>query len=317
MKIAEFLPAIPNQLWDLAAQIGVSHAICKCAPDLTGLKAPDDFESLRVIHERFAEQGFKLAGLEGDQFDMNRIKFGLPGREADVERYRNMLANMGRLGIPLLCYNFMAGIGWHRNDTAFPLRGGALGSSFDRRTTPDTLTEFGTLDKEALWENYAWFIEQVMPAAEAAGVKMGLHPDDPPVDSLRGIARIMSSTGGFRRALSLSNSPSHGLTYCQANFTLLGDADRTLLREFRERVHFVHFRDVRGTAECFHETFHDDGPTDMAAMIRLYREIGFEGPIRVDHVPSMAGEANDHPGYGALGRLFAVGYLKGILDATA
>ena len=316
MKIAEFLPATPNQLWDLAAQMGVSHAICKCAPDLTGLKAPDDFESLRVIHERFAERGFKLAGLEGDQFDMNRIKFGLSGREADVERYRNMLANMGRLGIPLLCYNFMAGIGWHRNDTAFPLRGGALGSSFDRRTTPDTLTEFGTLDKEALWENYAWFIEQVMPAAEAAGVKMGLHPDDPPVESLRGIARIMSSTKGFRRALSLSSSPSHGLTYCQANFTLLGDADRTLLREFRERVHFVHFRDVRGTAECFHETFHDDGPTDMAAMIRLYREIGFEGPIRVDHVPPMAGEANGHPGYGALGRLFAVGYLKGILDAT-
>lgn len=317
MKIAEFLPAIPNRLWDLAAQIGVRHAICKCAPDLTGLKAPDDFESLRVIHERFAERGFTLAGLEGDQFDMNRIKFGLPGREADVERYRKMLENMGRLGIPLLCYNFMAGIGWHRNDTAFPLRGGALGSSFDRRTTPDTLTEFGALGKEALWENYAWFIEQVMPAAEAAGVKMGLHPDDPPVDSLRGIARIMSSTEGFRCALSLSSSPSHGLTYCQANFTLLGDADRSLLREFRERVHFVHFRDVRGTAECFHETFHDDGPTDMAAMIRLYREIGFEGPIRVDHVPTMAGEANDHPGYGALGRLFAVGYLKGILDATA
>jgi mannonate dehydratase len=317
MKIAEFLPANPNRLWDLAAQIGVRHAICKCAPDLTGLKAPDDFDSLCVIHERFAERGFMLSGLEGDQFDMHRIKFGLPGREADVERYRKMLENMGRLGIPLLCYNFMAGIGWHRNDTAFPLRGGALGSSFDRRTTPDTLTEFGALGKEALWENYAWFIEQVMPAAEAAGVKMGLHPDDPPVDSLRGIARIMSSTEGFRPALSLSSSPSHGLTYCQANFTLLGDADRTLLREFRERVHFVHFRDVRGTAECFHETFHDDGPTDMAAMIRLYREIGFEGPIRVDHVPTMAGEANDHPGYGALGRLFAVGYLKGILDATA
>ena len=236
---------------------------------------------------------------------------------SDVERYRNMLANMGRLGIPLLCYNFMAGIGWHRNDTAFPLRGGALGSSFDRRATPDTLTESGALDKETLWENYAWFIEQVMPAAEAAGVKMGLHPDDPPVDSLRGIARIMSSSEGIRRALSLSSSPSHGLTYCQANFTLLGDADRSLLREFRERVYFVHFRDVRGTAECFHETFHDDGPTDMAAIIRLYREIGFEGPIRVDHVPTMAGEANDHPGYGALGRLFAVGYLKGILDATA
>lgn len=314
MIVAEFLPATPDRLWDLAAQVGVRHAICKCAPELTGLQAPDDFASLQIIRDRFADRGFTLAGLEGDQFDMSRIKFGRPGREADAERYRNMLANMGRLGIPLLCYNFMAGIGWYRTDTAFPLRGGALGSQFEQRETPHTPTEHGTLDAEALRENYAWFIEQVMPAAEAAGVKMGLHPDDPPVPELRGIARIMSSTQGIRHALSLSDSPSHGLTYCQANFTLLGDADRSLLRECQDRVVFVHFRDVAGTAGSFHETFHDDGPSDMPAMIRLYRELGFQGPIRVDHVPTMAGEDNTHPGYGALGRLFAVGYLKGILD---
>jgi len=153
-----------------------------------------------------------------------------------------------------------------------------------------------------------------MPAAETAGVKMGLHPDDPPVPALRGIARILNSPANIRRALALSRSPSHGLTYCQANFTLLGDGDRSLLREFRDRVVFVHFRDVEGTAASFHETFHDNGPTNMPGMIRLYHDLGFMGPIRVDHVPTLAGESNDAPGYALLGRLFAIGYLVGILQ---
>jgi mannonate dehydratase len=314
MVIAEFLPAKPNRLWEFSSQMGVRHAICKCAPELTGQKAPDDFDALRIIQERFAERGFTLAGLEGDEFDMTRIKLGLPGRDADAERYRRMLGNMGRLGIPLLCYNFMAGIGWHRSSADYPLRGGALTSRFDLREVPGTLTEYGRVTPEQMWDNYAWFLEQVMPAAEAAGVRMGLHPDDPPVPELRGLARIMSSPQGIRRALALSSSPSHGLTYCQANFTLLGDGDRTLLRAFKDRVVFVHFRDVAGTADSFYETFHDDGPTDMPGMIRLYRELGVRCPVRVDHVPTLAGEANDTPGYAMLGRLFAVGYLKGILD---
>ena len=316
MKIAEFLPANPNRLWDYAAQLGVRYAICKCAPDLTGLNAPDDVDALRTIQERFAARGFELIGLEGDEFDMHRIKLGLPGREADAARYRRMLANMGRLGIPLLCYNFMAGIGWHRSTPDYPLRGGALTSRFDLNDVPNSLTEHGRVEPERMWANYAWFIAQVMPAAEAAGVKMALHPDDPPVPELRGIARIMSTPEGIRRAMALSNSPNHGITYCQANFSLLGDADRSLLRELRARVFFVHFRDVEGTPDAFHETFHDDGPTDMPGMIRLYREIGFDGPVRVDHVPTLAGEANDTPGYATLGRLFAIGYLKGIMDAV-
>lgn len=317
MVIAEFLPATPSRLWELSAQMGVRHAICKCAPELTGLKAPDDLDSLRIIHERFAERGFALIGLEGDEFDMQRIKLGLPGREEDAERYCRMLENMGRLDIPLLCYNFMAGIGWHRSKADFPLRGGALTSQFDLRDMPGSLTEYGHVEAERMWDNYAWFIEQVMPTAEASGVRMGLHPDDPPVAELRGIARIMNSPEGIRRAMALSNSPSHGITYCQANFQLLGDTNRSLLREFSNRIMFVHFRDVEGTAESFHETFHDNGPTDMPGMIRLYQNIGFDGPIRVDHVPTMAGEGNENPGYAMLGRLFAIGYLKGILDTLS
>jgi mannonate dehydratase len=246
---------------------------------------------------------------------MQRIKLGLSGRDEDLDRYCRMLENMGRLGIPLLCYNFMAGIGWHRSEPDTPLRGGALTTSFDLRDVPQALTAAGEVSAERMWENYRVFIERVMPVADASGVTMGLHPDDPPVPVLRGIARILSSPGGIRRAMALSDSPNHAITYCQATFKLLGDHDRALLREFRDRIAFVHFRDVDGPAERFHETFHDDGPTDMPGMIRLYHELGFAGPIRVDHVPALAGEANDTPGYGMLGRLFAVGYLKGILDA--
>ena len=316
MIITEFLPARPSRLWDWCRQLGVTHAICKCAPELTGLPAPWDIDALRTIHRRFADSGLVLHGLEGDPFDMQRIKLGQTGRDEDLEHYRQMLRNMGELGIPLLCYNFMAGIGWHRSQSNAVTRGGALTTRFDLRDVPADLTNAGEVSAECMRSNYAYFLKAVLPAAEASGVKMGLHPDDPPIPCLRGIARILSSSADIDRALALSASPSHGVTFCQANFKLMGADLEATVRKLAaaRRLFFVHFRDVRGTAEAFEETFHDDGPTDMPAMIRLYHEVGFDGPIRMDHVPTLAGEANDNPGYGALGRLFAVGYLKGILQ---
>lgn len=139
MILADFLPAIPDRSWKLAQQVGVTHAIVKAAPELTGLKAPDHLESLRKIQTRFAEGGFQLIGLEGDQFDMQRIKLGLDGRDEDLERYRQMLHNLGELGIPLLCYNFMATIGWCRTEVKVPTRE-ALGQtdSTQRNSMPRT-----------------------------------------------------------------------------------------------------------------------------------------------------------------------------------
>ena len=318
MKIAEFLPAIPNRLWDLTAQIGVTHAICKCAPDLTGLKAPDDLESLRIIQERFAERGFTLAGLEGDQFDMSRIKMGLPGRDEDLERYRKMLRNMAELGIPLLCYNFMAGTGWYRGTERIG-RGGARCTSFSLAETPAVLPG-APLEAEKLWENYEYFLRAVLPEAERLGIRMGLHPDDPPLPSLGGIARIFGSVDGFDRAYSILPCQANAVTYCQANFKLMGADLSATARHFGDRIAFVHIRDVNGTAEDFVELFHDEGSVDQLALFHLYRELGLEVPFRCDHVPTMEGEGNEPgfvPGYGTLGRLFANGYLKGLLQASA
>lgn len=308
----------PDEKWALCRQMGVRYAVAKLAPELTDEEAPWHFASLQKSYEKFKAEGFDLIGLEGDQFDMNRIKFGNPGREEDVEKYCMMLENMGRLGIKLLCYNFMAGIGWFRTKTDIAERGGALVSGFSALAAMEQgLTDFGELTEEKLWENYKWFLNKVLPVAEKNGVKLALHPDDPPISPLRGIARIFTSAAQFRKALALSNSPSHGLTFCQGSFVTMGEDILPLIQEFgtQNKIHFVHIRDVQGDRTDFRETFHDNGPTDMIAAFKAYQLANVETAIRSDHVPTMYGENNGQHGYGMKGNLFGIGYMKGIMEA--
>ncbi len=317
MILADFLPPKRDRSWDFARQVGVTHAIARCHPRDTGLNPPWDRDALRTVQRQFADAGITLTGLEGDEFDMRRIKLGLDGRDEDLALYCRMLANLGELGIGLLCYNFMATIGWCRTHTHVPTRGGALTNRFQLSALdPNPVAAEDQVSAEQLWENYCYFLRAVLPAAEKAGVKMGLHPDDPPLSPLRGVGRIFSTPEGFARALALSDSPAHRLTFCQANFVAMGCDIAATARRFADRIAFVHFRDIDGTATDFTETFHDAGPTDMPAMLRLYHELGFRGPIRVDHVPSLSGEEGLPHGYAYLGRLFALGYMKGILDTA-
>jgi mannonate dehydratase len=317
MILADFLPPKRDRSWDFARQVGVTHVIARCHPRDTGLNPPWDIDALRTVQRNFADAGLRLIGLEGDEFDMRRIKLGLDGRDEDLALYQRMLGNMGELGIGLLCYNFMATIGWCRTDGRVPARGGAITNRFQLSALdPTPVPAEDRVTEEKLWENYAYFLRAVLPAAEKAGVQLGLHPDDPPVSPLRGVGRIFTRPEAFERALALSDSPSHRVTYCQANFKAMGCDVPATARRLAPRIAYVHFRDIEGTAEDFTETFHDNGPTDMPAMLRLYAELGFRGPIRVDHVPSLAGEENLPHGYAYLGRLFAIGYMKGILDSA-
>ena len=126
----------------------------------------------------------------------------------------------------------------------------------------------------------------------------------------------MRSADNFQRLLELAPSPMNGITLCQGNFTLMTDDLPALIRQFGEKIFFVHMRDVAGVPEKFEETFHDAGKTDMVACMRAYRDIGFSGVLRPDHVPTMAGDDNEDAGYSAIGRLYAIGYLKGILEVV-
>jgi mannonate dehydratase len=145
-----------------------------------------------------------------------------------------------------------------------------------------------------------------------------MHPDDPPLSPLRGIGRIMRTLDNFQRLLDMAPSPSNGITFCQGNFALITDDLPATIRRFgaQKKIFFVHFRDVRGTVEKYEETFHDDGPTDLLECLRAYRDIGYEGVLRPDHVPTLEGDSNDNPGYSSIGRLFAVGYIKGLREAV-
>jgi mannonate dehydratase len=218
-----------------------------------------------------------------------------------------------------MCYNWMAGFGWMRTSTTIPSRGGALVTGYDHSLMQDAPpSEYGTITEEALWENITDFLHRVVPVAEKAKVKLAVHPDDPPITPIRGIGRILINPDAFQRVIDIAPSPYNGITFCQGNFSAMGADVPAEIRRFGEQgqIHFVHFRDVRGDPAKFEETFHDAGQTDMFATMRAYQEIGFEGPMRPDHVPTMAGEDNTHPGYEVLGRLYAIGYIKGLIEGV-
>jgi len=306
----------PDEKWDLCKQMGIDDAIAKLAPSITGMSSIDNYDSFAKSKDVYEANGFNLIGLEGDQIEMTRIKLGLEGKEADIEKYCRILENMGRLGVKLLCYNFMYP-GWYRTHKSLLERGGATVSGFSYEDAlKEPISKYAPISEMQLWENYQYFIEQVMPVAEANGVQMALHPDDPPVSPLHGISRILTSAKAIKKALSFSESPFHGLTFCQGTFTTMGEDVHSLIHEFGEKkkIFFVHIRDVVGTPNNFRETFHDNGPTDMYKMMKAYKAIGFKGPLRSDHVPTMAGENNKHVGYEIKGNLFGIGYIKGLMD---
>jgi mannonate dehydratase len=312
MKLGMMLPARECLQWKIAAQLGVKYAITKAAPEITGLSDPSDYSSLKAVRSAFAENGLELYGLEGDEFDMSRIKLGLDGRDEDIEKYKKMLKNMGALGIKMLCYNFMAGVGWYRTDTDIAERGGAMACGFNVGKAEKTNLK---ITAEKMWENYEYFLRAVMPAAEAAGVVMCMHPDDPPIPELCGYSRIMINAGAYRRAMGISDSPSHKITFCQSCFKLAGDDVFGLIKEFGGRIHFLHFRDVIGEAYNFRETFHDNGTTDMVKLMKYAQKYAPECIVRADHTPTMAGEEGSETGYAVLGNVFAAGYIRGIAEA--
>lgn len=318
IEIAEMLPSQPTPLWRLVKQVGVSHAVGGLPREQRGGEQPWDFMPLLRLKKRFEDAGFQFSVIESSP-PMNNIRLGLPGRDEEIEHFCTLLRNMGRLGIPAICYNFMAVMNWMRTSTTTPSRGGALVTSYDHEAMRNApLTDAGVVPEERLWENLQYFLERVVPVAEEAKVKLALHPDDPPLSPIRGIGRVMRSLEAFQRVIDMVPSEVNGITMCQGNFALMTDDLPAAIRHFgrQDRIHFVHFRDVRGTPERFEETFHDDGQTDMLACMRAYKEIGFEGVLRPDHVPTLEGDSNDHAGYSSIGRLFAIGYIKGLREAV-
>ncbi|MBR4611529.1 MAG: mannonate dehydratase [Kiritimatiellae bacterium] len=312
MIITDYFRSDRDLTWDYALQCGVTHGVVR-------LPETPDFDPANRSHWRTVVERFRAAGIRPLVVEPlpnalhDHIKLGDALRDECIEKALAMFPIMEKFGFTTLCANFMAAIGWTRTSQDLPDRGGALVTGFDEtsfRAPPGT----PTIDDDKLWDNLAIFLRAAVPVAERHGIRIAIHPDDPPLPRLGPVARILRSAAAFERAWSLAPSPCLGATFCQATFAMMGEDVYSLVPRWKDKIFFVHFRNARGTASSFRETFHDEGQLDMARLIRLYEDnLPADTPVRVDHVPAM-GAADARDGYGATGRLFAIGYLKGLME---
>ncbi len=324
IQIAEILlEQPPHPFWRRLNQVGVNHAVGvlpRGSSDWRGTpgELPWEYGPLAVYKEQIEEANFTLDVIE-DNPPMDDVRLGRAGRDEEIEQVCTLIRNMGKLGIPVLCYNWMAVFGWLRTSVAAAGRGGAEVTAYDHALLANAPPpNVGTVTEEQLWQALGYFLERVVPVAEQADVRLAMHPDDPPVPQIRGIARIMRSVDAFQRLVELVPSEVNGITFCQGNFTLMTGDVPEVIRQFGEqdKIFFVHFRDVRGTRENYVETFHEEGQTDMLACMRAYRDVGFEGVLRSDHVPTLEGDTAEVPGYSRDARLQAIGYITGLREAA-
>lgn len=313
MRLASVLTPLNDHHLALAAQCGVEEITVRYpGPELVPLL------QTKAQIERY---GMKLGIVEG-YLPIEKLKLGRDDG-SDMAAMKLLLQHMSEAEIPLLCYNFMAGTDWVRTKLDAKERGGALVTAFDLREAEKamslsaTASQIGseTISADTLWTNLEHMLAELVPEAEKRGVTLVMHPDDPPLPVFAGKARIMNSVENFERLMRIAPSRHNAICFCQGTFAAMGVDIPATIRRLGAHIRYVHFRDVRGTAEAFAETFHDNGPTDMAAAMRAYRDIGFNGPMRPDHVPQLDGEENGEPGYTMMGRLFAYGYMRGLMQA--
>jgi len=312
MKLSMVVNPFNERNLQLAAQVGVSEIVLT----YPGLNLAQ-FRAARGMVESF---GMKLTHLERK---IPHLKFvhNLPGRDEQIDEFKSLIRMMAETGMEVLCYNWMPDEDWQRTSCDVLERGGARVTEFNLADVGRNVTDADGCPPEPtpaiqLWENIEYFLDQVLPVAEEAGIRLALHPDDPPLPELLGQPRVIISNEALQRVVDLAPSPCNGVCYCVGSLAPAGVDVIAGIQKLAKKIFFVHARNVRGTAEHFTETWHDNGDIDMPAVIRTLYETGYQGTLRPDHAPSMAGESNETPGYEMLGRLYAAGYLRGLMQTV-
>lgn len=306
-----------------AKQIGVS-GVQMNTPLLPAEDGYWKYEDLAAIRRRCESYGLRLEALENVPIHFYQgAMLGLPNRDEQIENYQKTIRNMGKAEIPLLGYHWMPNGVWRTPDAAG--RGGVRVTAFDMalidamplvagaRHVEDFQDE--TVSAEQMWENYAYFIRAVLPVAEEAGVRLALHPDDPPVPELGGIARLFYNADGFKRAMEeVAPSPNHGLDFCMGCFSEMGPGVIESIEYFgkRGKLFYVHFRDVQGCVPVFQECFLGEGNVNVVQAMCTLKKVGFTGFIIDDHVPRLIDDSD----WNHRGHAHATAYILGLLEAV-
>jgi mannonate dehydratase len=275
------------------------------------------YASRRALFERY---GLRIYGFgNSDVHNQPAIVLNLPDRDRKVEEYKRHLQALGRAGIPYTTYAHMANGIWSTEPET--TRGGARARAFDlararagrwrENVYALPLTNGREYTEEELWDNFARFIREVAPVAEEAGVRIGIHPDDPPIPRLGGVPRIFSRFDDYKRALEIANSPNVGVCLCLGCWLEGGEA---MGASPVEAIHYfgrqgklfkIHFRNVSAPLPHFVETFVDNGYADMYQLMKALQEVGFSGVAIPDHIPQMAGDRR-------LGAAYTIGYMRAL-----
>jgi mannonate dehydratase len=274
------------------------------------------FGHIRSTQQRFAKFGIKIYSAVHYAYRSTRLQLGQPGRDQDIERYRTFLRDIGRLEIPISSYDFHPANTYTTKNVE---RRGYTAREFD-------LADFrARVEKQAfereysaddIWANYTYFMKAVLPMAEEAHVKLALHPDDPPVAKMNGVAKILTHYDGYHRAEQIAgNSKYWGLTFCVGTWSEGGDKMGKnvfeMIRDFggRGKLFEVHFRNVTGPMPHFVETFPDDGYMDMYQVMKALRQVRFDGAAEPDHVPQLTGDTGLH----RAGTAYCIAYMRALL----
>ena len=332
--------ALTEEKLRFAAQIGAS-GIQMNNPTLPGAARWEE-KDVRALVDQVEAFGLKFEAIENVPTHFyHKVMLGLPGRDEQIENYNATVRAVGRAGVPVLGYHFMPNSVW-RTERMAPTRGGAGATQFiqsvvDAAENTDALRQFmpttlghaasmpvfgknePVITEDQMWSNYKYFIDAVLPVAEQEGVKLALHPDDPPVPMLGGVARLFYRPSGFARAYELSGgSPAWALDLCLGCCSEMpgGKANVHELIEFfapKGRIAYIHFRDVQGTVPEFTECFIGDGNFDPAEVMAQLVRTGFDGFLLDDHVPHMDGDSD----WNHRGRAHAIGYMQGLIRMSA
>ena len=297
-------------------QIGLHYARVNFDPERSS------FDDLRRTHERFARFGLNIYSGVHYAYRQTEVQLGQPGRDKYIEAYQTFLRDIGKLGVAIASYDFHPANTYTTAEVETPraytsrefnlpdFRSKVEKQRFDREYTADEI-----------WENYTYFMKAVLPVAKEAGVKLALHPDDPPLAKMNGVAKLFVHYDGYRRAEQIADqiegkgSPHWGLTFCVGTWSeggqQMGKNVFEMIQDFggRNKIQEIHFRSVTGPLPHFVETFPDEGYLDMYQVMKALRQVRFNGMMVPDHVPALVGDKDIH----RAGTAYCIAYMRALL----
>lgn len=298
-------------------------------------------DKLQALRDRIESVGLKFEVVESVPVHED-IKQGKPSRDRLIANFQQNIRNCAAVGVKVICYNFMPVFDWTRTSVATTLPDGSQTLSFDaeevQQIDPEQgialpgwdasykpeelkkiLAEYKDISEEQLWANLEYFLKAIIPVAEEAGIRMAMHPDDPP-RPIFGLPRIVKNRDDLMRLVKIVDTPANGITLCSGSLGAdLCNNIESLVREFggMGRIPFGHLRNVAVEEDgTFFESAHlsCEGSLDMARILRAYHEVGFDGYVRPDHGRMIWGETGK-PGYGLYDRALGAVYLNGLWEA--